>query len=78
MKNIKDTYQIMTLGGIEKQLMTIGIIIFFLPAIATQKSKSKLLRISCITSLIVWIFISAPISLPLILAGIFQDIYQFN
>ena len=75
-ENIKDAYNDSTYGGKEVQLISIGFIIMYLPAIMVEHSKYKIVKLIGLIFSIVWMIPMLPIVAIFILIGFFQFVWQ--
>ena len=75
-ENIKNDYNDSTYGGTESQLVSIGFIIMFLPAIMIGDNKYKIVKLIGLIFSIVWMIPMLPIVAIFILVGFFQFVWQ--
>ena len=75
-ENIIDDYNDSTYGGTESQLISIGIIIMYLPAIMIGDNKYKIVRLIGLILSLVWMIPMLPIIVFFTLTGFVQFIWQ--
>jgi hypothetical protein len=75
-ENIKDDYNDSTWGGTESQLISIGRIIMFLPAIMIGDNKYKIIRLIGLMVSLVWMIPMIPIIAFFALTGLVQFVWQ--
>jgi hypothetical protein len=75
-ENIIDDYNDSTYGGTESQLISIGIIIMYLPAIMIGDNKYKIIRLIGLILSLVWMIPMLPIIVFFTLTGFVQFIWQ--
>jgi hypothetical protein len=75
-ENIIDDYNDSTYGGTESQLISIGVIIMYLPAIMIGDNKYKIIRLIGLILSLVWMIPMLPIIVFFTLTGFVQFIWQ--
>lgn len=75
-ENIKNDYNDSTYGGTESQLVSIGFIIMFLPAIMIGDNKYKIVRLIGLILSLVWMIPMLPIIAFFTLTGLVQFVWQ--
>jgi hypothetical protein len=75
-ENIIDDYNDSTYGGTESQLISIGIIIMYLPAIMIGDNKCKIIRLIGLILSLVWMIPMLPIIVFFTLTGFVQFVWQ--
>jgi hypothetical protein len=75
-ENIIDDYNDSTYGGTESQLISIGIIIMYLPAIMIGDNKYKIIRLIGLILSLVWMIPMLPIIVFFTLTGFVQFVWQ--
>ena len=76
LENIIDDYNDSTCGGTESQLISIGIIIMYLPAIMIGDNKYKIIRLIGLILSFFWMIPMLPIIVFFTLTGFVQFVWQ--